>query len=318
MSETGRPRADDAGGADGDERDVTRRVRAFYERYPFPRVRPPEQDGLILMRRLLRPAAQRRGGGPLRVLDAGCGTANTMLALARRLPDARFLGLDLSDSSLAVARASAADLRLANVRFRRGDLRDPLDDEEGFDVVLCMGVLHHTADMPAVLARLREALAGDGDLYLWVYGAHGRYRHRLNARLLSMLLEAGPPVDDPVGFARDFLEHAGAGMALADLAAATERIAARGAVLRDPAWIADQFLHPHDEHVDLPHLLAIVEAAGLRLAEWLGVATRPERYFGSSALRARFRRLAPRAQLLALDLLLKPDRYFVRLRHGAG
>jgi SAM-dependent methyltransferase len=313
-----RPRADAARGADGDERDVTRQVQAFYEQYHFPGVRPPEQDGLILMRRLLRTVARRREGRPLRVLDAGCGTGNTMLALARRLSDARFLGVDLSESSLAIARAAAADLGLTNVGFRQADLRDPLDDEQPFDVVLCMGVLHHTADMRAVLARLREALAEDSDLYLWVYGVHGRYRHRLNARLLKMLLEAGPEADDPIAFAREFLEHTSDGMALADLAPATERIAAGADVLRNPAWIADQFLHPRDEHVDLERLLAIVEDSGLGLAEWLGVDTRPERYLGSAGLRARFHLLAPRERLLALDLLLKPDRYFVRLRREAG
>ena len=317
MSETPRPPAD-ATGTDGNEREVTRRVRAFYERYHFPGIRPPEQDGLILMRRLQRTVAQRGESRPLRVLDAGCGTANTMLALARRLPGTRFLGVDLSESSLAIARASVADLGLANVAFRQGDLRDPLGDEHPFDVVLCMGVLHHTADMPAVLARLRDALAGDGDLYLWVYGVHGRYRHRLNARLLAMLLGAGPDVHDPIVFARDFLEHTADGMALADLAPAAERIATGADALRDPAWIADQFLHPHDEHVDLERLLAMVEGAGLALAEWLGVDTRPERYFGSAGLRARFGRLTPRERLLALDLLLKPDRYFVRLRRDAG
>ena len=55
MSEPGRP---GAGGPDGDARDVTRRVKAFYERYPFPRVRPPEQDGLTPATPTPRPAAR--------------------------------------------------------------------------------------------------------------------------------------------------------------------------------------------------------------------------------------------------------------------
>lgn len=306
----------DPRGANGDDGDVTRRVRAFYERYHFPGVRPPEQDGLILMRRIQRIAARRPEDRPLRVLDAGCGTGNTMLALARRLPDAQFLGVDLSASSLAVAREAATAGGLANVAFRQRDLRSPLRDWPPFDVVLCMGVLHHTADMPAVLGHLRETLADDGELYLWVYGMHGRYRHRLNARLLTMLLEAGPQPDDPVGFARDFLEHAGDGAALADLAPVTARIAAGANALASPAWIADQFLHPHDEHVDLDRLLAMLDAAGLALAEWLGVDPRPERHFGSEPLRERFRLLPPRRRLLALDLLLKPDRYFLSLRRS--
>jgi SAM-dependent methyltransferase len=300
------------------EREVTSRVREFYERYHFPGVRPPEQDGLILMRRLMQAVVRRRDGAPLRVLDAGCGTGNTMLALARRLPDAQFRGVDLSASSLEIARDSAADLGLTNVEFRQGDLRDSLTDGQQFDAVICMGVLHHTPDMPTVLGRLREALAEEGDLYLWVYGAHGRYRHRLNARLLRILLEAGPETDDPIAFASEFLEHTRDGAPLADLAPATERIAAHADVLRNPAWIADQFLHPHDEYLDLERLLATVEGSGLALSEWLGVDTGPERHFASEHLRARFLSLAPRQRLIALDLLLKPDRYFVRLRRNTA
>jgi SAM-dependent methyltransferase len=299
---------------------LTDRVRAFYERYHFPSIRPLEQDGLILLRRLLQTVARRRAAEPdrsVRVLDAGCGTGNTMLALARQMPEAQFLGIDLSQPSLDVARAAVAEVGLGNVRVRQGDLREPLDDEEPFDVVLCMGVLHHTADMRLVLSRLRGALAPHGELYLWMYGRHGRYRHRLNARLLAMLLHAGNGDDDPIPLAREFLAHAGGGMALADLRPATDRIAAQAEVLHDPAWLADQFLHPHDAHVDLEQLLPLIDAAGLTLTEWLGVDTRPERYLDSPGLLDRFRRLEPRQQLVALDLVLKPDRYFVCLGRDA-
>jgi SAM-dependent methyltransferase len=298
-----------------DSGDLTGRVKAFYERYHFPGVRPLEQDGLILMRRLRQTVARLRAAETdrsVRVLDAGCGTGNTMVALARQIPQAQFLGIDLSQPSLDIARAAVVECGLTNVRVRLGDLRQPLVDQEPFDAVLCMGVLHHTADMQLVLCRLRDALAPHGELYLWMYGRHGRYRHRLNARLLAMLLHAADD-DDPVAFAREFLAHAGGGMALADLRPATDRIAAQAEVLDDPAWIADQFLHPHDEHVDLEQLLMLIDAAGLSLTEWLGVDSSPERYFDSPGLRHRFDRLDPRHQLVALDLVLKPDRYFVCL-----
>jgi len=64
---------------------LTRRVQAFYERYHFPSFRPVEQDGLILMRRLARIASTWKGresGRQMRVLDAGCGTGNTLVARA--------------------------------------------------------------------------------------------------------------------------------------------------------------------------------------------------------------------------------------------
>ena len=80
------------------------------------------------------------------------------------------------------------------------------------------------------------------------------------------------------------------------------------------AWVADQFLHVHETPLTMPELLDLVHAAGMELQEWLGTGERPEARLGSEELLARFEGLGPRDRLLALDLLLKPARYFVRLR----
>jgi len=173
-------------------------VRAFYERVRFPGVRPADRDGLVLMRRLARRRAAQPGAR-LRVLDAGCGTGNTLAALAQALPDAEFVGVDFSGPSLDLARSATAELD--NVALIRADLMEPLALGR-FDVVLCLGVLHHVSDMGVALGHLGEAIADGGDLYLWVYGRHGRYRHEVNLRLLRLLLDTAPPGTDPVPPAR--------------------------------------------------------------------------------------------------------------------
>jgi SAM-dependent methyltransferase len=252
----------------------------------------------------------------MRVLDAGCGTGNTVIALAKHIPDARFLGIDLSQPSLAIAEAAAAADGLANIEFRQWNLLEPFPDCDPFDVVLCLGVLHHTADMEMVLAELQGAMAEDGELLLWVYGKHGRYRHRLNTRLLAMLTDPDAEPDEAVTATIEFIEHAGEGAARDDLRPATERMSGHDDVFATPAWVADQFFHPHELVVDLEELLALADAADLELKEWLGVDQRPEKHFTSSKLCERFSRLPPRKRLVALDLLLKPDRYFVALEHA--
>ena len=297
---------------------VTRRVRAFYEQYHFPSFRPVEQDGLILMRRLARTASTWSGRDyhrQLRVLDAGCGTGNTLIALAKHIPGARFLGLDLSLPSLAIAEAAAAADGLTNVEFQHWNLLEPFSDGEPFDVVLCLGVLHHTANMQAVLAGLRGVLNKDGQLLLWVYGRHGRYRHRLNTRLLAMLMEPNAEPNEAVSMAIEFFEHTAAGTVRDDLRTGTERMSGHDDVFRTPAWIADQFFHPHELVVDLEELFTLVEDAELEMTEWLGVEKQPEKHFTSSKLCERFSRLPRRERMVALDLLLKPDRYFVVLEH---
>jgi SAM-dependent methyltransferase len=254
----------------------------------------------------------------MRVLDAGCGTGNTVIGLAKQNPDVQFLGIDISEPSLAIATDAATADGVGNIEFRKWNLLDRLPENEDFDVVMCLGVLHHTADMALVLNNLSFALARDGEMFLWVYGLHGRYRHLLNARLLAMLMAVGDDSEDPVSTALDFIDHAGSGMVRDELKSATDRMADMEDVFREPAWIADQLFHPHEKSVDIVELKTLVKNAGLELSEWLAVDERPETHFASPTLCDRFRRLSLHKRLVALDLLLKPDRYFVLLEHAGN
>src|SRR4030042_6765618 len=226
---------------------VTDRVRKFYERFNFPGVRPLDQDGLILMRHLAGcldgPSGKKQHR---RVLDAGCGPGNTLISLARRFKEVDFLGIDISTPSLSIAGQAAKEAELHNVRFRQWNLLERELPEGLFDVVLCLCVLHHTANMPVVLANLREAMTEEAALYLWVYGQHGRYRHSLNRRLLDMLVTAGTPADNPVGLAREFLLNGGQGAVSSDLFGTGLPPALMEKVLDQAAWIADQFLSPDE------------------------------------------------------------------------
>jgi SAM-dependent methyltransferase len=248
------------------------------------------------------------------VLDAGCGTGNTLISLANQIPSADFLGIDISGPSLTLAEESAVACGLENVRFREWNLIEPIPDEDPFDIVLCLGVLHHTSDMQGVLSNLRGISARDGELYLWVYGRYGRYRHMLNRRLLRMLQKSRPGNTDPLEVAVDFMKNTATGAALKDLRSAIDRMAGDADLLLEPAWLADQFLHPHEELLDMEDLISLAGNSGFELSEWLGVDSRPDTHFSSATLIDRFLRLPRWERLVALDLLLKPDRYFVLLR----
>jgi 2-polyprenyl-3-methyl-5-hydroxy-6-metoxy-1,4-benzoquinol methylase len=294
---------------------VSEETRKFYEQFPFPGTRPIDRDGLMFMRRFMESIERARGitTGRLRVLDAGCGTGNTTLSLARRFSDVEFTGLDNSRTSLALATASAAAHALPNLAYRRWNLTHPLPRTKRFDIILCLGVLHHTADMRRVLRNLCRALTDNGELYLWVYGKHGRYRHTLNVRLLSMLLKTKPAPTDTVKFARDFIHNAGNGTVLIDIAGGEARSMEK-TVFEDPVWIADQFLNPVERLLDMKGLLSLVSSSGLSIAHTLGLNDDPEKNFVSDGLRTRFAQLSKDRRLIALDLLLKPERYFVLLR----
>jgi release factor glutamine methyltransferase len=80
--------------------------------------------------------------GPGRVLDVGTGSGAIALALADELPEARIVATDTSPGALAVARANAERLGLAErVRFEAGTV----PEGEAFDLVL--------ANLPYVAER---------------------------------------------------------------------------------------------------------------------------------------------------------------------
>ena len=106
-----------------------------------------------------------------------------------------------------------------------------------------------------------------------MYGKHGRYRHCLNRRLLRMLVDRDDP--DAVELARRFAVEMGDGAPLAELSGEYTQKSWKQLMLGNDAWVADQFLHPHEQVVDIESLAALAASAGLELNEWLGV--RPAR-----------------------------------------
>ncbi len=74
---------------------------------------------LIGRRHLIRNLAPVRDAS---VLEIGCGTAWNLVRAARRYPEARLFGVDVSNAMLATARSSVARQGLANrIRLAQGD-----------------------------------------------------------------------------------------------------------------------------------------------------------------------------------------------------
>lgn len=292
-------------------------VNEFYEKYPFPGTRPIDQDGLVLLRSLSKYFQLHARDGKQfypRILDAGCGTGNTSLSLAKHFNHAYYLGIDNSNTSLSIAKKAATKEKLENLHFRKWDLMEPMLDEAPVDIILCLGVLHHTADMKRVLVNLRNMLKKDGELYLWIYGKHGRYRHSLNQRFLNILLKTQPEPAKPIQIAKEFVLSEKRGSILDDLAGQKVQNLMLKKVLENDIWIADQFLNPKEASLDMEELINLLNSSGFEIKKWLGINDDLSSYFNSSELAQRFKHLSGTQRLVALDLILKLDQYFVVLR----
>lgn len=121
-------------------------------------------------------------------LDAGCGMGRNaywaMTAGARA-----GVAVDFDARTVAAARANLATFPSCPVEFL--SLYD-LPFVARFDVVFCLGVLHHLADPRRTIERLVASLKPGGTLILWVYGREGNRGYLFFLRPLRALARALP------------------------------------------------------------------------------------------------------------------------------
>lgn len=166
-----------------------------------------ERRFLPLLDRLMNPIAS---GRPSRVLDVGCGNGSLCGRFLAR--GYRAVGIDVSESGLAIARAAHPGVRFEMLPAD-ATLMGSLD-EPPFDYVTCMEVIEHLYDPQGLLRGCFEAVRPGGTFicstpyhgYLknlaialldrwdkhvepWYVGGHVKFFSRRT--LLPMMREAG-------------------------------------------------------------------------------------------------------------------------------
>jgi ubiquinone/menaquinone biosynthesis C-methylase UbiE len=97
-----------------------------------------------------------------RVLDLGCGTGASSVAIARAYPSVDVVGVDLDEASVAEARRRAVAEGLADrVTFRCSDAAD-LGADDPFDLVTVFEALHDMGDPVGALRAARALLRPGG------------------------------------------------------------------------------------------------------------------------------------------------------------
>lgn len=160
-------------------------VQDLYEKYPYPSVDPgsdPIHDVAIALDFLV---SDMDG---LSVLDAGCGSGHRLVGMAQLFPDTKFVGMDFSHASVAVAKRLAEGM--PNVEIRHAAIGAELPPER-FDVAVCAGVLHHLPDPGAGVQWIRDCLAPDGVFYAWHYHSYGEHQRLLDRELIALIRPEG-------------------------------------------------------------------------------------------------------------------------------
>jgi carbamoyltransferase len=219
--------------------DVTRIVQQFYEENPF-----PNYDDHDSVRTLIEKARRGVYGRALdravpynaTVLEVGCGTGqlSNFLGIACR----RVVATDLCLNSLRLGEGFRSRHELGRVRFIQMNLFKPCLREGSFDVILCNGVLHHTADPYGGFRSLLPLLKPGGHIVVGLYNRYGRLATDLRRQLFRLTGERLAWLD-PV------LRMLPAGKA------------------KRAAWFADQYRHPHESKHTIGEVLRWFDESGL-------------------------------------------------------
>ena len=219
--------------------DVTQMVKAFYEETPFPNY--DEHDSiraLIDKARLGQYARALDETIPYNasVLEVGCGTgqlSNFLGAACRRV-----IGSDMCMNSLRLGDGFRRAHGLARVRFVQMNLFRPALRKEQFDVVLCNGVLHHTADPYGGFKGLVPLVKPGGHIVIGLYNRYGRLFTDLRRQLFRLTRGRAQWID-PI------LRKGGL------------------SVGKRKAWFADQYRHPHESKHTIGEVLRWFDEQGL-------------------------------------------------------
>ena len=195
----------------------------------------------------------------IRILDAGCGTGVGTEYLVHLNPQASVVGIDLSTGALAVAKERCQRSGANRVEFHHLSLFDVEQLPGEFDLINCVGVLHHTPDPIRGIQALAKKLAPGGLMHIFVYGELGRWEIQLMQKAIALLQ------GDKKGDYRDGVQ---VGRQIFASLPENNRIVKydkqRWSLENNKdEYFADMYVHPQEIDYNIETLFELIDASGL-------------------------------------------------------
>ena len=169
---------------------ITQKVKNMYKKYPYP---SPSTDvsqtnELLNLLRIFELESKIKLENKF-IFDAGSGSGHRITNVAQYFTKSSFLGIDISDKSLLIANKLKKLKKLQNIKFQKHNIMNGVKTLGKFDLVLCMGVLHHLSNPDKGLQMLTKTMKNDGVIFLYLYGKLGGHKRMLNKEIISILLD---------------------------------------------------------------------------------------------------------------------------------
>jgi SAM-dependent methyltransferase len=248
-----------------DTQQVSNAVASLYNTYPFPPEplldEPP--PGYNWRWNWLAAYNFCTGRKPqkqdIRILDAGCGTGVGTEYLVHLNPQATVVGIDLSEGALNVAKERCQRSGANRAQFHHLSLFDVEEIPGEFDLINCVGVLHHTSEPIRGIQALAKKLAPGSLMHIFVYAELGRWEIRLMQQAIALLQ------NEKRG---DYRDGVSVGRKIFDSLPENNRIVKR----EKQRWalenqrdenFADMYVHPQEIDYNIETLFELIDASGL-------------------------------------------------------
>lgn len=201
-----------------------------------------------------------------RVLIAGGGTGDAAIYHGEQLrnTNAQIFYLDFSKASMEIAKERAKIRKLTNIKWINDSILNlPKLGIGKFDLINCVGVLHHLESPDEGLQALKKVLKPDGGMSLMVYAKYGRTG-------LYQVQEIMQMVNDGEVSRQKEVEN---GWAIVNALPCTNWFNRGAELLNDhiahgDVGMYDMFLHKRDKAYTVPEIYEFVERAGLHFIEF--------------------------------------------------
>ncbi|BAQ66304.1 bifunctional 2-polyprenyl-6-hydroxyphenol methylase/3-demethylubiquinol 3-O-methyltransferase UbiG [Geminocystis sp. NIES-3709] len=295
--------------------EVRKAVQKLYNTYPFPPDplldEPPpgynwrwHYQSAYSFCTGIKPSQEK-----IRILDAGCGTGSGTEYLVLHNPYADITAIDISENALATAQKRLEKSGVLNnfqgtITFKQLPL-ESVDNLEGtFDLINCVGVLHHLPEPETGIKALAKKLALGGIMHIFVYGELGRWEIQLMQKAIALLQ------GDKRG---DYVDGVKVGREIFATLPENNRLVTKEKQRwqwenqRDECF-ADMYVHPQEVDYNIDTLFEFINSSGLEFVGFSNPDTwQLERLIGKNPdLISRAKNLTPQQRYRLIEVL-DPD-----------
>ena len=192
------------------------------------------------------------------ILSAGCGT-NQAPTIAYTNRAAKVTAIDISQESIDHGRYLKDKYGLTNLEFHLLPIEEVGSLDQGFDEILCTGVLHHLASPDAGMKALADVLRPDGVAAIMLYARYGRAGVEL---MQAVFREMGLGQDE------ESLQMVKAAVGSLNQNHPLRSYMSIAPDLKFDAGMVDTFLHGRDRSYTVQDCLDLVSSAGLVFQDW--------------------------------------------------